>query len=332
METIFDSGIPIIQFLQSLGPGLIAMMKAFTFLGNEQFYLLIFPALYWCIDNTLGLRAGIILMLSGIFNSYFKWVLHLPRPYWYSTEVSAFSSETSFGAPSGHSQNAVAVWGIIAANLRKSWAWIVAVLLMFLIGLSRLALGVHFHLDVLLGWLIGGLLLWGFLRWEAPVAAWMKKKSLNNQIASLFLISLGLIALGSLILAVVGSWPLPPEWVQNAANATPEAGPIDPFSLSGVVSNAAVLFGLAGGAILFEARGGFDVGGHLWKRVARYVIGLIGVLLIWAGLDQIFPEGNTLIPYIFRYLRYGLAGAWISLGAPWAFIRLKLAEPLRKQR
>ncbi len=82
MDTIFDSGVTLILLLQTLGTNFISLMKGFTFLGNEEFYLLIFPLLYWCIDHTLGLRTGIMLMISGILNSYFKWMLHLPRPYW----------------------------------------------------------------------------------------------------------------------------------------------------------------------------------------------------------------------------------------------------------
>jgi len=180
MDIILETGITLILILQNFGDGFITLMKGFTFLGDEQFYLLIFPALYWCIDSTLGLRTGIILMISATINAYAKWILHLPRPFWISTEVTAHVHETTFGAPSGHSQNAVVVWGLIASSIKKPWAWIVAVLLMFFIGVSRMALGMHFYLDVLLGWLLGILVLLGFLRFEAPFTAWIKKKPLVN--------------------------------------------------------------------------------------------------------------------------------------------------------
>ncbi len=331
MDTIFDSGVTLILLLQTLGTGFVNLMKGFTFLGNEEFYLLIFPALYWCIDNTLGLRTGIMLMISGILNSYFKWMLHLPRPYWYSTDVTAFTAETSFGAPSGHSQNAVAVWGLIAASISKPWAWIVAVILMFCIGLSRLVLGVHFYLDVLTGWLLGALLLWAFLRFEKPVGSWMNRKTVTTQIGLMFAISMGVLVIGRLILAFVGGWEIPVLWVQNAASAIiPDIEPIHPFSMSGIVSNAAVLFGFVSGAILMKTRGGFEVKGVFWKLAARYILGIIGVVMIWAGLDMIFPDGHDLIAYAFRYLRYGLAGAWMSLGAPWVFVKAKLAQPAPK--
>jgi len=329
METIFESGITLVLLLQSLGEGFITVMKGFTFLGNEEFYLLIFPALYWCIDSTLGLRTGIMLMTSGILNSYVKWIIHLPRPFWYSSKVTAYASETSFGAPSGHSQNAVAVWGLIASSISKPWAWIAAILLMFFIGLSRMALGMHFHLDVVTGWLLGILLLWLFLRVEKPISEWIQKKSVPMQLGILFAISIAILIVGQLILFLIGDWEIPTIWTQNANSAL--EGAIEPFSMSGIVSNAAVLFGLVGGAILMKTRGGFEVKAEIWKLIFRYIIGLIGVAIIWGGLDAVFPDGHDFIAYAFRYLRYGLAGLWMSLGAPWIFVRFKLAEPAKKE-
>jgi len=332
MDTIFETGLSLILILQSFGEGFITVMKGFTFLGNEEFYLLIFPALYWCIDSTLGLRTGLILMLSGTINSYFKWMFHLPRPFWLSQEVTAHVTETSFGAPSGHSQNAVAVWGLIATSIQKPWAWIGAFIVIFGIGLSRMALGMHFYLDVLLGWLLGILTLIGFLRFEAPVKNWLVKKTIPAQLGVVFASSIGMLVISSLILAFFADWRIPSEWMQNATLALPGEEAILPFSMSGVVTNAAVLFGLAGGAILMNALGGFEMKASAWKLAARYVLGFIGVIVIWAGLDMIFPEGDDFVAYAFRYLRYGLAGVWISLGAPWIFVKTRLAEPAKKPK
>ena len=73
--------------------------------------------------------------------------------------------------------------------------------------------------------------------------------------------------------------------------------------------------------------GGFKPQGKISQQVVKYLVGIIGVLVIWSGLDYIFPEGQTLIAYIFRYTRYVLTGLWISLGAPWIFVKMKLSEP-----
>lgn len=329
LDAILENSISIILYLQSLGDGIVWIMKLFTFLGNEEFYLILFPILFWCVDSRLGFRAGLILLLSGAVNSYFKWIFRLPRPYWINNEVVAYTSETSFGAPSGHSQNAVSMWGLIAASMRKLWVWGSAIFLILMIGLSRMVLGVHFLLDVITGWTIGIILLWVFLRVEPPIHKWLTDKTLSLKMLFSFLVSIGLIMFAILILWTLSYWNVPNLWVQNAYSATPEATPIDPLTISGVISNAGVLFGISVGYIIMNQLGGFNSQGNIPQQILKYTIGIIGVLVIWLGLDFIFPEGKTVIVFIFRYIRYGLAGIWISLGAPWVFVKMKLAEPAR---
>jgi uncharacterized membrane protein YGL010W len=58
-------------------------------------------------------------------------------------------------------------------------------------------------------------------------------------------------------------------------------------------------------------------------------VGAVGILIFYVGLDVLFgliaPDGEALLPFILRYIRYTLVGAWVSAGAPWIFVRLKLA-------
>ncbi len=323
-----ELGIDFILFLQGLGEWLLAPMKLFTFLGNEEFYLFVAPAIYWCLDARLGLRLGLGLMISGMSNTIIKLALHGPRPYWYSAQVAAHSTETSFGVPSGHSQNAVVVWGMLAARIRRGWAWLVAALLIFLIGLSRMYLGVHFPHDVLLGWSLGALLLWAFLALEGRISAWLSKVKPSEQALAALGFSLGMILLAALVRLGLGAWSLPQEWVQTAAQAAPDAEPIAPLALSGLISNAGAFFGLALGAILIKARRGFDTSGPAWQRLARFLVGVAGVFVLWYGLGAIFPRGEALLPYLLRYLRYALVGVWIIGLSPMLFIRIGLAKHL----
>ena len=77
------------------------------------------PALYWCIDARLGLRVGMILLLSNGLNAVLKLAFHTPRPYWVDARVTGFAAESSFGLPSGHAQSAASVWGLLASSFRK---------------------------------------------------------------------------------------------------------------------------------------------------------------------------------------------------------------------
>ncbi len=335
MDQVLNLGIRIIMLLQGLGGWLIMPMKFFSFLGNEEFFLLIMPVLYWCLDAAIGLRVGMVLLASDGLNGFLKMALRGPRPYFISAQVRALSSETSFGIPSGHAQNSAAVWVTLAAWTGRKWpayrrvVWIAAVAIVFLIGLSRIYLAVHFPSDVLLGWIIGGLLAWAFLKFEQPVTRRLSQHSPAAQIAVVFALSLAIILASASVKIIFSAWTIPSLWSLNIRLAGSAVQLPQPFALSGVVSSSAAFFGLAAGFIGLKISGGFDTAGSFWKRAARYPLGLVGIFVIWYGLDLIFPGGELLLPLILRYLRYALVGLWISALAPLLFIRLGLAFPAR---
>ena len=326
MEGIYNWGIDIILFLQSIGDWIIPPMIFFTTLGVEEFYLLVVPVLFWCIDPTIGVRTGVMLLLSGSINTLAKWLFQQPRPYWFSTKITAYFSETSFGLPSGHAQNAVAIWGIIAHSFRKRLGWVIAICLMLFIGISRPILGVHFPQDTLLGWGIGLLLLGLLIIGEPIFIKWFNPKRLHFKIGFYFLISLLLIFISTILVSALSDWNMPGSWVQNIRTSFPDEEIPQPIALSSQVSLAGVFFGLTlGYTILFNGRG-FKVAGKWWQLVLRYFLGVLGVILLWYGLDQLFPDGERLIPLLFRYLRYFIVGLWITLIAPLVFIHLRLAD------
>ncbi len=151
MEYLTQLFLPISIWFQQAADWLIPIMQGITFLGNLEFYLLFMPLLYWCLDITLGIRIGFILLISGGINAILKQGFHTPRPFWVSSQVQGLSEDTSFGFPSGHAQNAASIWGLLAYSLNKRWVKIIALVGILLIGLSRVILGVHFLHDVLAG-------------------------------------------------------------------------------------------------------------------------------------------------------------------------------------
>jgi hypothetical protein len=78
-----------------------------------------------------------------------------------------------------------------------------------------------------------------------------------------------------------------------------------------------------------NTRGGFSAHGTVNQRALRYVVGVLGVGVLWFGLGAVFPRGDELLPYILRFARYSLVGLWVSAGAPWLFIKLRLAHGLQ---
>jgi membrane-associated phospholipid phosphatase len=313
----------MIVMIQGLGGWLQAPMQFFTSLGYEDFYLLILPILYWCVDSRLGMRVGLILLVSAAVYDLLKLAFAGPRPYWLDPVVKPYSAETSFGIPSGHAQNAVAVLGTLAAYIRKPWAWMIAIALMFLIGFSRIYLGVHFPHDVLAGWLAGALLLTLFLSLWDSTAAWIKKMGFPQQVLLALVVSMIIVLVGSSLVYGLRDYQIPDGWAANALRAGEMP---DPVSMDGFLTSAGTLFGLSVGAAWMMQRGGFQAEGPIWKRVLRYLIGLIGVVILWMGLGAVFPRQEELIAYILRYLRYALVGFWVSGGAPWLFFRFNLSS------
>jgi membrane-associated phospholipid phosphatase len=89
-----------------------------------------------------------LLVISLNTNELLKIVLHIPRPYWISRGVKALSIATYFSIPSDRARNAVSCWGFAAKGPHRSRAWPAALFLVFIIGRSRVYLGVHFSWDV----------------------------------------------------------------------------------------------------------------------------------------------------------------------------------------
>lgn len=323
MEGFIDFEILLTTLMQNLGSWLGTPMQAFTFLGSEIFFLLIMPAIFWCIDPVIGFRAGMMLVISGGLNTALKMFFHTPRPFWVDRGVKAFSSETSFGLPSGHSQNSAAIWGMVGHGYKKRYALIIAAVLVFLIGISRIYLGVHFLHDVLSGWLVGILIIILYNKAEKPIANFIKPKSLGYQLIAALVFSLLFVGLGLLAKTTSNTFSLPAEWISNAVAAGAEKP--DPYNLEGMITIAGVALGFLAGFTLWRFKYGiYKIECTPLKRLSRYFLGLIGIFLLYFGLKVIFPEEPQLLGLHLRYIRYSLIGFWVTFFAPWLFKRLHL--------
>ncbi|GAI60002.1 unnamed protein product [marine sediment metagenome] len=159
MDIIFQWGLDFIVMIQQIDtPLLDSFFRAITSLGDELFYLLLFSFLLWCVDFYLGIRVGIIFLLSVYVNNGIKEIFQQPRPFEILPEIQKVQA-SGYGFPSGHAQSSLVVWGSIAYWKKQIWIRNLSVLLILLIGFSRIYLGVHFPTDILGGWLFGGLIL-----------------------------------------------------------------------------------------------------------------------------------------------------------------------------
>jgi membrane-associated phospholipid phosphatase len=318
-----EQEIAFILYLQTYTWAL-PFMRLATALGTFEFYVAVLPAVYWCFDSRLGFRLALILVTCRGLNDILKIAFHSPRPYWVSSEVTAYGSYSTFGIPSGHSQDAVCVWGFLAGYFRGIRAWSAALAMIFMIGLSRIYLGVHFPRDVVAGWGIGALILAAFLLLEPKVEKLLHPLNLWQKVLISFLSSAAMLALYILSIASLGGWQVPASWYEISLAST--GMPIDPLNPLEVAAAAGLLFGMGAGYSWMLQMGGFKTEGPKTKRLARYILGLMGLLTIWYGLGSFYSIGGLMFCYAVSYLRAVAAGIWVAAAAPVLFMKIGLTE------
>lgn len=314
-------------------PALDLPMRILSGMGEESFYIVVIPFLYWCIHRKVGFRLFLFLLVSVIINAIGKWSLHLPRPYWIDANIRAMYVETGFGAPSGHSQNALGVWTYLALLLHRFMGvhrfYYIAGILAILISFSRLYLGVHFPHDILSGWLIAALLIACFLYLQERTSNYTHTGSHLTRTLILFFSLTGTLTIIAWIVQQNPAFTIPALWQKNALKAHLAMGKnisISPYSIKTVVSSMALLIGSSVALPLSFRIGNFDPGGPWTKRILRYVLGLLIFFGLYIGLAKLFPKEHENYYYVFRALRYIVLSFWVLALAPWIFLKSGLAN------
>ncbi len=262
---------------------LTPIMKIFTFLGDEEFFLIFLPVAYWLWKKEIMGRVGMVLLFTFVLNAVIKGIFQIPRPELIEHLVDA--DDWSF--PSGHAQGAMVLWGWLAYELKDRGAYIIAAILIAGVGFSRVYLGVHYPSDVLGGFFVGFLTL--------LIYSWLLK-----------LEPVGWVPLGptrqSLIIFVglMGMFMLIPELSEVA------------------IKGGAAFIGFLAGYLHEKKYLSSSLKPGMNLVISKLVLGLVGIVVIWMGLKQVFISiGYTTDMAMF--IRYTLLGAWISFGAPYLF-------------
>ena len=140
-------------------PGLTALMRFVTNLGDWQVVmtgtLCLLAYLWYRRDNTHILVSLVAMMGAGILDASLKLAFHRARP-----DPFFIGKPSTYSFPSGHALISLCFYGLMAGTLthdmRSKWQrvlmWTAAVVLIALIGLSRVYLGVHWPSDVIAGY------------------------------------------------------------------------------------------------------------------------------------------------------------------------------------
>jgi undecaprenyl-diphosphatase len=182
-EPRFPGDLQLTLLLQSIdSKSLRSLMEWVSYLTGGWRAAVLVVASGIVVWRYLGrLEGGLVLAagLSSLLDSAIKFVVNRPRPT--TTLVQVFAVEHGSGFPSGHALFAAVVLGFLAylaiTHLSKRSLRTLSLagllMLILLIGTSRVYLGVHWSSDVLGGYLVGAVflavLIWLYRMWKPRV-------------------------------------------------------------------------------------------------------------------------------------------------------------------
>ena len=159
MHSLAKGCMPFLYFLESIrNPILDALFALVTHLGEETFFLVIAILFFWCINKREGYYILITGLVGTVLNQIAKLFFRIPRPWDLDSNFniieSARAEATGYSFPSGHTQNIAGTYGAIAAYNPTKRKTAVCVTIIVLVAFSRMYLGVHTPLDVIVSLLL----------------------------------------------------------------------------------------------------------------------------------------------------------------------------------
>lgn len=276
----------ILMFFQHIAnPVLDFLAQAVTFCGETTPIILILLFTYWCIDKRKGFGTLCSLVASTIGFNILKAIFRVPRPFWKHPEIQGkrTSTATGYSFPSGHTTVAATIYPSIGVAFNKRWIFIAGLVIAFFIGLSRNYLGVHWPLDVIVGYILG--VLSAILITPLCIKFYDSDKPFTY-------ISIGIAVLASISAIVLASLM---QWTA-----------IDKIAVSDLMKSIALTGGAFWGILLEKKYVKFDTTGLWGRKLLIFACGFAGVGIIMM-LKLIIPSSFTSLG---GCIRYALTGFW----------------------
>ncbi len=289
-------GLDVVLSLQANGNDLLDILASLlNAMGGDIFFLIVLSLVYWSLNRQLGVRLLFALAVVGIVNTVLKETFQRPRPFQVSDAVIPLFESGGFGIPSGHVMVALVVWGYGAWYLKNRLTALGVGIFVVMMMWSRMYAGVHFPQDVIAGVLFGLITLVIYI----PLAERFAERW--SQVARA-------IRMGSILVLSAGATLL-----LSTNN--------DGLAVIGILVGTIIGLELAAPPLQF------DTSGPPGKRIVRYLVGLIFIIVVFFGLRVLFAaiatEG-TALSVILRVLRYGLVATTAIYLYPLAAIQLGL--------
>ena len=193
--------VSLMEWLQSNIPGpLIAFISLFSAFGEEFALVAVMGFIYWCYDKEFGRKIGLLVCSSLIFNPMIKNLVFRLRPYMEHSSIKCLRpvepdadimdvDAQGYSFPSGHSTNAATLYpGIVAFGKNKTKRkWVLSIILMLIVGFSRIVVGCHYPTDVLCGWALGLAMIF--------IVSFLEKKIKNRNVIYAIISGIGAIGI-----------------------------------------------------------------------------------------------------------------------------------------
>ena len=128
------------------------VMSAVTQLGGEVIFIVAAVVVFWCVSKWEGYYLMTIAFCGKVLNQCLKLICRVPRPWVrdpnFTIVESARAEATGYSFPSGHTQNAIGLFGGMARWGGRRWVRLGLTTLALVIAFSRMYLGVHTPADV----------------------------------------------------------------------------------------------------------------------------------------------------------------------------------------
>lgn len=127
------------------------VMSAVTQLGGEVIFIVAAVVVFWCVSKWEGYYLMTIAFCGTVLNQFLKLICRVPRPWVrdpnFTIVESARAEATGYSFPSGHTQNAIGLFGDMARWGGRRWVRLGLTALALIIAFSRMYLGVHTPAD-----------------------------------------------------------------------------------------------------------------------------------------------------------------------------------------
>ncbi|MDD8001147.1 phosphatase PAP2 family protein [Bacillus cereus] len=148
---MFNIDMLFLEWMTSLeGSVLTAFLKLVSIIANETLYLIVISISYWCVSKRKAFHMIVMLCFSGYIGIMVKEFMKIPRPYTYDgIEALYEKSAAGYSFPSTHVQLSTTFWGSFMILCKKRIVWIIGIIFIILVAISRLYLRVHWLSDII---------------------------------------------------------------------------------------------------------------------------------------------------------------------------------------